>query len=530
MRALASLILIATLAACARRAALLVDAPSGVVTLDPKETLRILYPTDPSTLDFQKMSDAQSAEVVVNLMDSLVEYGFRGDQIELRPGLALSWTPRERARKWTLRLRPGVKWTDGVAFTGQQVIDGWRRLLDPKTAAQYAYYLFPLKNARAFNAGKQIQISARAVDDLTIDVELERPLGYFPQLLTHHSTLPVRLDLIAKFGDRWTEPGALQTLGPYRLLAWRRDKLLAMERNERYWGERAKIKFIAARIVNESSTAVNLFDAGQIDALNALPLGELRTLRKLKEFRSSGSLLTWYYGLNVRKAPLNNVYVRQALARAIDRGLIVRALGAGQKELGSVLPPGVLGYDDSIGPRFDPAGARRLLARGGFPDASRFPRLTLKINSGEEHQKVAENVQAQLRANLGIDVEIQAEDYKAFLAGLRTDAAPIFRWGWLADYPDPDNFLAALTGASENNHMGWKNAEFDSLVERAASETEVAKRRDLYRSAQRLLVERETPVIPLYAGIAFFLINDRVKNYPVNPLRRYRYNQTDFVE
>jgi oligopeptide transport system substrate-binding protein len=116
-----------------------------------------------------------------------------------------------------------------------------------------------------------------------------------------------------------------------------------------------------------------------------------------------------------------------------------------------------------------------------------------------------------------------------FLAGLTADPPALFRWGWLADYPDPDNFLSLMTSSSENNRMRWKNPEYDSLVERAASESDPAARRQLYAEAQRILVEKDVPVVPLYSGMTFFLINERVRNFPVNTLRVYRYNKTSLV-
>jgi oligopeptide transport system substrate-binding protein len=522
----------AAIGGCARRGDLEVMTPGGRVRMAKAETLRLNFATEPPTLDFQKMSDTQSAEVIANIMDTLVEYDLSGPEIALQPGLALKWEPSEGARKWRLALRPGVFWTDGAPFTARQVIDGWNRLLDPKSASDYAYFLFYVKNAKAFNEGKIknfAEVGARATGPLEIEVELERPISYFPQILTHHSTLPVRLDLIARYGDRWTEPGNLQSLGPYKLVAWQHDKVIAMERNDGYWGEKAKIKYIVAHMILEQSTALNLFDAGQIDALNALPSSDLRILRKLKEYRAIGSLLTYFYGFNVRKPPVDNVDVRRAIARAIDRKQIVEVLAGGELPLKSILPPSVLGYDEKIGLDFDVAEARRLLAKAGYPDPAKFPRIALKTNANEDHQKVAENIQAQLRANLGINVEIQAEDWKVFLAGLTADPPALFRWGWLADYPDPDNFLSLMTSSSENNRMRWKNPEYDSLVERAASESDPAARRQLYAEAQRILVEKDVPVVPLYSGMTFFLINERVRNFPVNTLRVYRYNKTSLV-
>ena len=525
--------ILGTASGCTNRDAIGIDTPHGRVRMDKSETLRLVFASEPPSLDFQKMSDALSAEIMVNLMDTLVEYDLTKKEIGLRPGLALKWVPRDGGRKWTITLRPGVKWTDGVEFTAQQVIDGWKRLLSPATAAVYAYFLFYVKNAKAFNGGTVkdfAQVGARVSGPLEVEVELERPLSYFPQLLTHHSTSPVRLDVIEKFGDRWTEAGNLQTLGAFKLMAWQHDKLVALERNDGYWGAKAKIRYVVGHIINEASTATNLFEAGQIDALNTLASSEIRALKKRTQFHSIGGLVTYFFGFNVTKPPLDNVDLRRALVRAVDRRQITDMLAGGQRPIGGILPPDVFGFDDRLGLSFDPPEARRLLAKAGYSPAHRPARLTLKINANDDWQKVAENVQAQLRKNLGIEVEILAEDWKVFLSGLRTDAPHLFRWGWLADYPDPDNFMNLMTSSSENNLMNWKNPRYDRLVAAGASEADPEARRRIYREAQAIMLEEDVPLLPLYAGTNFFLISDRIKNYPMNALRRYRYDQTEIVE
>lgn len=493
--------------------------------LDVSETLRINITSEPPSLDWHKATDTTSSWITNNLMEGLVEYNLEDKELGLVPALATKWESLENAKKWKFTLRSGVVWSDGHPFSALHVVDAWKRLLSKETASEYAYFLFGVKNARAFNEGKvswdDVGVKASGLNELT--VELEKPMGYFPYLLTHHSTFPVRLDLIKIHGDKWTEPGNIVTLGPFTLKSWEHDKLISLERNEKYYGEKPAIKNIAAYMIKEQSTAINLFDSGKLDSVHKLPSTELRQLKARKQFRETGNLMLYYYGTNVTKPPMDNPKVRKAVAMAIDRQQLVQMLGGGQMPMTSWVPPGMFGYEAERGITFNPAKARELLKEAGYTDISKFPRLEIKFNTNEDHQRIAENIQAQLKKNLGVEVELKNEEWKVFLNTLKTDPPHLYRFGWLADYPDPDNFMSVITGFSENNRTRWKNAKYDELVVKAAGLTDKDERRKMYSEAQKILVEDDVPVVPLYAAVNHLLISDRVENYPVNVMERFIY-------
>ncbi len=492
--------------------------------LKSAETLKINLSTEPPSLDWNKSIDTTSAIIHDNVMEGLVAYDIHDKELGLLPGLALKWEPSESAQKWKLTLRPGVKWSDGAEFTAQQVLDGWQRLLERATASEYAYFLFDLKNARAFNEGKikdfnEVGVKVTAPNEIT--VELEKPMSYFPYLLTHSSTFPIRLDLIKKYGDKWTEAGHHVSLGPYRLAAWQHDKMIVMERNDHYYGEKPLIKYVVAYMIQEQSTAGSLFDASKIDVLIGLPSTEIRKLKTRKGFRETGTLTSYFYAINTHKPPMDNVLVRRAISQAIDRQQIVQILAGGQIPLTSFVPAGMFGYEADRGLTFNVEKAKEDLSKAGFKDPATFPKIELKFNTNEDHQKVAENVQAQLKKNLGINVELKNEEWKVFLANQKTDPSHLFRSGWAADYPDPDNFMTLMMTGSDNNHTFWQSAKFDDIVKKAASVVEKEERRKLYSEAQKILVEDEVPVIPLYTGVTHYLINERVEDFPVNALGKY---------
>jgi oligopeptide transport system substrate-binding protein len=499
--------------------------------LDIKNTLRINLQTEPPSLDWSKSTDTTSSLIQENIMDGLVDYNLKDPELPTIPALATSWQPSQGARVWTFTLRKGVKWTDGVEFAGQQVIDGWERLLNPNTASEYAYFLFPVKNAKAYNSGKLKdfdKVGVHVNDKGQLVVELEQPMGFFPMLLSHHSTFPLRKDLIAKFGDRWTDPANIQTLGAYKLKVWDHDKAIVLERNDGYYGEKAKIKNVIGYMINEFSTALNLMDAGRLDFQQELPAKELPILRKKPGYRQVSELSIYFYGFNTRKAPFNNLKVRKAFVAAVDRKEITDLLAAGHAPLTGWIPAGMFGYENGRGLKFDPKLAAKLLDEAGYKDRSKFPTITLAFNTNENHQRIAENVQAQIKKNLGVNIRLANEEWKVYLNRLHNDTPDIYRLGWLADYPDPSTFADVMTSFSENNHTGWGSKKYDELTAEGARTLDKQKRREIYSQLQKLLTEDENPVLPIYSAVRQIMLSSRIDNFPVTPIARYEFKGVSF--
>ena len=486
------------------------------------ETIIVNLQTEPPSLDWHIGTDTTSHEITMNIMDGLTEFDYADPELKPKPALATKWESDKAAKKWTFELREDVKWTDGVAFEAQHVIDAWERLLNPQTAAEYAYFLFNLKNAKAYNEGKIkdfSQVGVKAVGKHKIEIELDGPVSFFPSMLVHHSTFPIRKDVIAKHGNKWTEPGNIVTLGAYNLKEWEHDEAILLERNENFWGEKAKTKYVLGRMIQEQSSAINAFDAGEIDIIPELPSTDISILSKRSEFQTQNGLIVYYYGFNTKVEPFDKVDFRKAIVHAIDKSEIITILGKKEEPATSWVPKGMMGYMENIGLKFDVEKAREHLTKAGFSDGSKVPRITITFNTNENHRKVAENIQAQLKRNLGVNVEILNEEWKVYLSKLKSKRGfSIFRMGWVADYPDPDNFLNLLTGFSANNHTGWKNKEYDSLIAKGLAELNADKRKEYYTAAQKILLEDDVPTLPLYYSNRQYLVNKRIKNFKLNPL------------
>lgn len=491
--------------------------------LDPKQTLRVNIGTEPPTLDWSKSTDSTSASVIDNLMEGLTQFDYFDPELKVIPNLATSWKSYDRSTKWIFKIRKGVRWSDGKPFRAQHVVDGWERLLNPLTASEYAYFLYGIKNARKYNEGKIksfSKVGAFVNEKGDLVVLLENPQSYFPSLLTHHSTYPVRKDLIERHKTQWTASKNLVTLGAYLLKIWDHDKGMVLERNDMYYGQKAKIKYILFRMVKEISTAINLFRKGYLDIQWGIPSTEVTHLKKDPHYVVHSNLAIYYFGFNVNKPPLDKTLVRKAFVHAINRKEITDLLNGGEKPLSSWIPYGMLGHEPDLGLKFDVKKARHLLRQAGYKNSDKFPKIQLAFNTNENHQRIAENIQAQIKRNLGINLELENEEWKVFLNRLKVNPPFIYRMGWIADFPDPYNFLSLMLSYSDNNHTGWGTQKFDKCVERGSMTLDLVQRKKIYRRCHQILVEEEAPVIPIYSSVSQGLISPRVKNYPFNSMGR----------
>lgn len=484
-----------------------------------EETFRYPILSEPPTLDWNKSTDTTSSLVIQNLMEGLTEYDFSGEFVQLRPALAKNWKSSEDKKIWTFVLQDRVFWTDGKTLKAAQFIDGWERLLNPKTGSEYAYFLFSIKNAKAYNEGKIKdfkKVGVKTGDKGELIVELEKGLFYFPYLLTHPSTFPIRKDIIEEKKSLWTSPENIVTLGPYKLSRWDHDKALILTHNKSYYGKKPFVKKVILYIIPDETSIMNLYSSGHLDIATPLISRDLPFLKKRKDHHQHNILSLYYYGFNVAAKPLKDSRMRKAIVQAVNRKEIVKLLNRGQQPLKSWIPEGLFAHNKNIGLNFNPKKSKDLLKEMGYKDPSTLPKIQIFYNTTADHKMIAENIQSQLKRNLDLDVELNNQEWKTYLQRLKTKDVEIFRLGWLADYPDPDNFMNLMASFSDNNHTNWKNKKFDKLILKAMVTEDGPQRKTLYNSAQKILLEEDVAVFPLFTNVAHLLISPRIKNYPMN--------------
>jgi oligopeptide transport system substrate-binding protein len=483
------------------------------------DTLRMKIATEPPTLDWQRADDVVSDLILENVMEGLVRYDFSGGGIvpKLVPALATSWKWLVPGLRLQVDLRRDAKWSDGVPFTAQQVVDAWRRTLTKENAAPYVRFLASIKNASAFYDGKAgwEKVGVKSPDPYRIVIELEKPMMYFPLLLAHFSTYPIRLDIIEKFPQSWTEPAHAVYLGPFRIKTWQHEKQLELERNPAYHSPKPGVQHVLIYVINEWVTASNLFKTGKLDFADGVASTEVAALEKTPEFHTVPRLAASYLAFNVTKPPVDRPEVRKAIGLAINRDEVLGILAGGRTPLRAVPPHGLL-ENSEVAAEFDPEAARALLGKAGY--STEHPlKLTYIFANNEDARRVAENIQGQLKRNLGVDVEVMAQEFKQLINTFKTDPPPIFPFGWVADYPDPSVHFGLFTSASANNYTRWKNARYDQLVALGNSATTSNQRRDRYREAQDLILRQERVLIPLFNGVVQYLQSPRVEGLFVNP-------------
>jgi oligopeptide transport system substrate-binding protein len=478
--------------------------------------------TEPPSLDWSLATDHVSFNVIANLMVGLTEFD---PQLKPVPVIAKSWNILDGGRRIIFQLRDDVFWSDGKKVRAQDFEYSWKRLLDPKTASQYAYILFDIENAQEYHEGKLADsgaVGVRAQDDVTLAVRLRHPASYFLALTTFEVTFPQRQDMIEKFDSQWTEPQHIVTNGPFLLSSWKHENEIQLSANPGYFRGRPPMEKVILLMVKEKTTAVAMYEQGQLDFLDdhSIPSLEKSRMSKQHGFKRVPQLRGEYYGFAVDRRPFNDPRVRKAFAMAIDRSVFPKILQGGERPASSWIPPGMPAHNSKLGLHFNPPEARRLLREAGYPEGKGFPRIALGYDTDEDRKLVAEAVQGMWQRNLGIIVALENQEWKAYLKTLQTDPFPVFRDGWGADYPDPDNFMKLFTSHSGNNHLRWRNSRYDQLVEGAARELDWKKRVKLYDEAQKILCETEIPMVPLYWRSESTVLNPRFTGLEMNTMGR----------
>lgn len=486
---------------------------------DSKSPGRFRMPisNEPPTLDWNLATDSVSFTVLINLMEGLTEYD---DRLEPQPAVAESWEVSPDGLEYRFRIRGDARWSDGVPVVAQDFEYSWKRLLDPMTAAEYAYFLYDIENAEAYNTGvitDPSQVAVRALDDRTLWVRLRKPIVFFPSITTFMVTYPMRRDVVERYGDRWTEPGRIVTNGPFVLSEWRHEYKLVLRPNRHFFGPPPALNEVVMFVVNDTNTALTLFETGDLD-IAGLPPEAIRSYRDRPEYRTAPLLRGYYYGFNLEKPPFNDARVRRAFSMAIDRSAFPVILKRGEIPSKYWIPPGMPYFNAEIGLSFDPAGARRLLAEAGYAAPESLPPLTAMYNTGPENGLIAENLQAQWKKNLGAAVTLDNQEWKVYLKRLQTDTPQLFRLGWGADYPDPDNFMNLFTSSSGNNRTKWKNSRYDALIAGAAAEPDPERRQAAYDTAQRILLEEEVAIMPLFVATQNWVVRPSVRGLELNAL------------
>lgn len=486
---------------------------------------------EPSDIDPHGNSGLSDSQIKRTLFEGLVSLNSK--TLEVIPGVAESWDISEDGLTYTFTLRKNARWSNGDPVTAHDFVWTWKRGMNPALGNPYAYMFFVFKNAEAYHDGEVTdfsEVGIKALDDHILQFELSGPTPYILHLLVFKTMYPVHRPTLEKFNATellatpWTRPENFVGNGPFVIKDWVVNQVLSVKKSDHYWDrDNIKLNEVHFHAVQSINAEERMFRAGQLHMTMYLPPEKVEVYRKENNpaFTSFPLYSTYNYAFNVKKPPLDDVRVRKALAYSVDRKLLTeRVMKGGEIPAFAFTPPNELGYVPQAKMPEDVALARQLLAEAGYPEGKGFPRLTVLYNTLEHHQTIAVVLQQMWKERLGIDVNIQNEDWKVWLESIRLGNFEISRSGWAGDYLDPNTFLDLHVTGGGNNKSKWSNARYDELIRLAAQTSNQEERFGYFQEAEAILVE-EAPIIPLYTYARNRLIHPSVKNWHDNIMDDY---------
>jgi oligopeptide transport system substrate-binding protein len=514
---------------------------AGCTQREPPADLTIINNAEPESLDPAIITGQPEFRIVIGLFEGLT----RLDPKTARaiPGLAENWQISPDGKIYTFHLRTNLVWSTGEPICADDVVYSWIRSLSPATASDYAGQLFYLKNGEDFNAGKikdPSLVGIHAPDPFTVRVELNHPTTFFLDLITAPIFSVVPRQTIEKYGDRWLMAKPLPVSGAYGLAAWRLNDKVRLKKNPLYWdATNTQSEIIDLLPVGSPHAALNLYEHGQADIVwdkELIPSELLDVLLKRADFHTFDYLGSYFIRINVTKKPFDDPRVRRALSLAVDRERIVRKITrAGETPAFHLVPDGTANYLPPEDDSYNPVLARKLLAEAGYPGGENFPRFEYMFNApaggggGKIHENIAIELQQMWRNELGIQMDLRQLEWTVYLSAQSQLDYQLSRASWVGDYNDPQTFLGMFTSNDGNNRTGWKNPQYDSLIEKANEQADLPAREKLFQQAETMLTRDEMPIIPLYfyVGINYFDTNkitgiyqNILDDHPLNYLKK----------
>lgn len=513
---------------CARRATTVDQATQAGV-------LHLSVGSEPTDLDPQTVTGLGDAKIIAALFEPIVTF----DPLTLapRPALAERWDISPDGLTYTFHLRPTARWSNGDPITAEDCIASWRRILTPTLAADYAYFFYIIRGAESFHKSQTTDfttVGLAAPDARTLVVTLAHPAPYFLQILLNSPWRPLNVRSIAAVGDAyrrgtpWTRPGKLISSGPFTLKEWKPHQHILVEKSLTYW-DHATVRLNAIQFypIDSMDAEERAFRAGQLHGTWALPLSKILPLQQEKSpaLRIDPILETYFFRLNVHRAPLNDQRIRRALSLAIDRDAIAQKILPGGRQPAPTLISSVIpGYTPPPRRAYDLAAARQLLAEAGHAGGAGLPPIEILYNNSEILRLVAEAIQQMWRRDLGLDIRLVNQEFKVVFASRRTGDYQILLGSWTADYLDATTFLDLWRSDSGNNHTGWADPAYDALSDQANRLADPAARGAVLTAAEALVLEA-APIIPIYFNTHVYLLHPAVRGWQPTPMDHsdYRY-------
>ncbi|HUJ02879.1 MAG TPA: peptide ABC transporter substrate-binding protein [Rhizomicrobium sp.] len=495
---------------------------------------------EPDTLDPHKASGNWENNVIGDMFMGLMTEDVGANAI---PGAALRYTVSTDGLVYTFTLREH-KWSDGVPVTAHDFEFSFRRILDPKTAGQYASILYPIKNAEAVNSGKLSvdRIGVHALDDRTLRMEFHFQVPYIDQLLTHYTTFAVPKHILEKYGDDWELPQNVATNGPYVLKEWIPNDHVQLVKNPHFYDrENVPIEKVYYYPTQDSAAALKRFRAGEFDLVfDSIPPQSVPWLRQHmpRELKLFPYVETSYFQFNMKRKPFDDLRLRRALSLAVDREIMTQKITrANETPAYSFVPPGIPGYPGTAHLNFKSlamsariAKAKWLLGEAGYGPQNPLT-FDFNIMNTTETKIVGVALQAMWK-EIGVEARLIPSESQIHYDVLRKHDFWVAWAGWIADYRDPKDFLFLFqTSTTDLNYGLYSNPKYDAVVEASDYERDAAKRAKMLGNAEQILLDDEA-VVPVYFAVTRDLVSQQVRGWVSNNvnINRTRYLSLDRSE
>lgn len=475
---------------------------------------------DPLTLDPALAGDVTSATYIVEVYSGLLTLG---PQLQLEPDIAESYDVSADGLSYTFHLRDNATFHQGRRVTANDFKYSMERSASPTLASPLAEaYLGDIVGAKDYIRGRADSISGiEVVDDSTLKITIDAPKPYFPLKLTYPTAFVVDKNQIESNPDSWTRrPNGT---GPFMIDEYQPGERMTLKAFSRYHLGAPKLETVTYLLAAGSSTT--MYENNEID-VSFVPIDFLQRAEDVndplnKEYVKGDELSTSYIGFNTKAPPFDDPKVRQAFATAIDKARLVSVvLRNGWRQANGILPPQMPGFNPELaGLTFDAAQAKKLLSESKYGGPEGLPPIQLtETGAGANIGNITEAILAMWKENLGVDVRVQQVETATFFSDLDRGRFQMFSLGWIADYPDPENFLdLKFHSGSRQNDTQYSNPEVDAILDQARTEADPTRRLALYDQAEEMIVN-DAPWIPLFHGASHNIVKPYVKGWLETPL------------
>ncbi|MGK8833098.1 peptide ABC transporter substrate-binding protein [Bacillus paranthracis] len=487
-----------------------------------KQVLNVTVSEEIPSLDTVKTMDGTSAHVMQNIFEGLYVLD---DQDQPIPAVAKSFKRSEDGKKYTFDLRKDAKWSNGDNVTANDFMFAWKRAINPETASQYAYMLFYVKNAKEINKGTVplAELGVKVINDYKLEVELEQPIPYFLQLLALPIYLPQHESFLKEQGKNYAlEPSNLLYNGPFILEKWKHEQEFQLKKNATYWDEKkVKLDEINFQIVKDTMTAVNLYEAGNLDRV---PINSqfVDKYKGDKELHMSSEPAIAMLRFNEKNSALANKKVRQAISFALNKeDFVAHFINNGAKPATGLVPVGHINEETGKDFReengnlslYDVQSAKKIWEEAKKELGVEQVNLEFLTFEQDNAKRMAEYIKGDLEKNLqGLTIQIKQQPFKQKLQLEQTGDYDINMANWGPDYKDPISYLELFTTGNQNNKMNYSNRHYDELIKKAKSDLvlDQKKRWEALQEAERILLG-DAAVAPLYQMGSAYVQKDYVR-------------------